>query len=601
MPNMPQTSNGTRRLRSESSFQHESSTMSKQLEPAPMKTNTFSKTLAALAAFPLITINAHATPGGLDTTFGTGGKVTTPFGTGHDLGSDVAVQADGKIVVVGPSHNGTNNDFAVARYTSTGALDTTFNGTGKVTTPIGSGDDYGSAVALQEDGKIVVAGNSSNGTNMDFAVARYTSTGALDTTFNGNGKVTTPIGSDYESISAVAVQVDGKILVAGTTSNGGNYDFALARYTSPGALDTTFNGTGKVTTAIGCGYDGLNGLVVQADGRIVVAGNSFNGTTDDFAIARYTSTGALDTTFNGTGKVTTDFGGSNDYGQSVAMQADGKFVVAGHSGPIGNPDFAVARYTSTGALDTTFNGTGKVTTPIGGGVDQGRGVAVQEDGKIVVAGWFHGSSNYYAFALARYLTTGALDKTFNGTGKVAVPIVNTHSYATSVALQPDGKIVMAGYSENGAGFDFALARYSVALPDTRLGTTTAAPVGNNRYNLTGTGQKLKTAIPHGGGVKTDFLSIQNDGPVPDKFMVRGTPSDKNFKVTYFRGATNITASVVAGTYTTGRLATGASALLKAEIKARTAVVDKRRTLGIIATSVGDSTAKDKALIEARSK
>lgn len=567
-----------------------------------MKTNTFSKTLAALAAFTLIPTNAHAAPGGLDTTFGTGGKVTTPIGTGHDLGSDVAVQADGKIVVVGPSHNGTNNDFAVARYTSTGALDTTFNGTGKVTTPIGSGADYGLAVALQTDGKIVAAGNSFNGANMDFAVVRYTSTGALDTTFNGTGKVTTAIGSDYEGISAVAVQMDGKIVVAGTTSNGGNYDFALARYTSAGALDTTFNGTGKVTTAIGSGYDGLNDLVLQADGRIVVAGGALNGTHNDFAVARYTSTGALDTTFNGTGKMTTDFGGSQDYGESVAMQADGKFVVAGYSGPFANRDFAVARYTSAGVLDTTFNGTGKVTTPIGGGSqDYGNCVAVQVDGKIVVAGWFQGSNNYNAFALARYLTTGALDTAFNGTGKVAEPIVNVHSYATSVALQPDGKIVVAGYSENGAGLDFALARFSVALPDVRLGTTTAAPVGDDRYNLTGAGQTLKTVISHDGGVKTDYLRIQNDGPVPETFRVRGTPGNAKFTVKYLNGGTNVTSQVVAGTFNTGVLAPGRTRLLKAVITAKTSLPAQQRSLFIKATSASDPAGRDTALIKAKSR
>ena len=570
-----------------------------------MKTQTFSETVAALAAFTLITINAYAVPGDLDTTFGTGGMVTTPIGSGHDQGHGVAVQADGKIVVAGATFNGSNYDFALVRYTTTGALDSTFNGTGKVTTPIGSGNDSSPFVALQADGKIVVAGASSNGSNNDFAVARYTSTGALDTTFNGTGKVTTSIGSGYDSISAVAVQADGKIVVAGTTYlTDVNSDFALARFTTTGALDTTFNGTGKVMTPIGSGIDSGVAMAVQTDGKIVVAGDSLIGSNSDFALVRYTDMGVLDTTFNGTGKVTADISGGGDYCRSVAVQTDGKIVVAGSSSNGSNSDFALARYTSTGALDTTFNGTGKLTTDFGSLQDSGSGVAVQADGKVVVTGTtYPGTGLGYAFALVRYTTTGEADTTFNGTGKVVTIIDGDgHLYGKSVALQADGKIVVAGLFDSGSGgFDFALARYSVALPDTRLGTTAAAPVGNNTYNLTGTGQTLSTSIPRSGGVKTDFLRIQNDGPVPEKFMVRGTPGDKNFKVTYFRGATNITERVVAGTYTTGRLATGASVLLKAKFTAKTAVSDKRRTFGITATSVGDSAAKDKVLVEARSK
>ncbi|MGB8165936.1 MAG: delta-60 repeat domain-containing protein, partial [Chthoniobacteraceae bacterium] len=340
------------------------------------------------------------------------------------------------------------------------ALDTSFNGTGKVTTPIGSNDDVAQSVAVQSDGKIVVAGYSSNGSSHDFAVVRYTSTGALDTSFNGTGKVTTPIGSTDDIGQSVAVQSDGKILVAGYSWNGTNHDIALVRYTSAGALDTSFNGTGKVTTPIGGGDDVGRNVVVQSDGAIVVAGYTNNGSNYDFVVVRYTGAGVIDTTFNGTGKVVTDIGGNDDLASGMVLQSDGKIVVSGYSATSNALLFAAVRYTTTGALDAGFNGSGKVTTQIGG-FDSGLSVAMQTDGKILVGGYSWNGSDH-DFALVRYTSAGALDTNFNGTGYVATPIGSGGDIGRCVALQTDGKIVLAGFAANGSGSDFALARYSVA-------------------------------------------------------------------------------------------------------------------------------------------
>src|ERR1051325_5285566 len=213
-----------------------------------------------------------------------------------------------------------------------------------------------------------------------------TSTACLDTSFNGTGIVTTPIGSGHDFGNSAAIQGDGKIIVAGQTWNGSNYDFAVVRYNGDGTLDTSFNGTGMVTTAFGSGTDIGSSVAVQEDGKIVVAGYSLIGTSSDFAVARYNPDGSLDTSFNGTGKVTTDIGGGFDVGHSVAMQGDGKVVVAGWSFAGFSYDFALVRYNSDGSLDTSFNGTGKATTDIGGSADEGFSVVIQEDGKIVAAG-----------------------------------------------------------------------------------------------------------------------------------------------------------------------------------------------------------------------
>jgi uncharacterized delta-60 repeat protein len=416
--------------------------------------------------------------GDLDTTFDGDGKVTTDLVFGENLNdraSSVAIQSDGKIVVAGYSSGSGIHDFALVRYNSDGSLDTTFDGDGKVTTDFGAGDSAYS-VAIQSDGKIVVAGFSFNGRNGDFALARYNSNGSLDTTFDGDGKVTMDFGGE-DYASSVAIQSDGKIVVAGSSQKTLNspYDFALARYTSNGILDTTFGSNGKVTTDFGS-YDTASSVAIQSDGKIVVAGESLRSPQYDFALARYDSDGSLDTTFDSDGKVTTDFGGDYDGAFSVAIQIDGKIVVAGGSdNSSSRNDFALARYESNGNLDTTFDGDGKVTTDFGGNDEGAKSVAIQSDGKIVVAG-HSGNIGSTDFQLARYNSNGSLDTTFDGDGKVTTTVGSAASRAISVAIQSDGKIVVAGRSDNGSSLDFALTRYNVneAPTDITLSTTSIA-------------------------------------------------------------------------------------------------------------------------------
>ena len=209
-------------------------------------------------------------------------------------------------------------------------------------------------------------------------------------------------------------------------------------------------------------------MIVQPDGKIVVAGNSYNGTHYDFAVVRYSADGSRDSSFNGNGKVTTDFDGSDDYGSSVAVQGDGKIVVAGSSGAGSNHKFAVARYNSNGSLDTTFNSTGKVTTSIDINGAYGASVAVQSDGKIVVAG----SSGSYPnddLALVRYNPNGSLDTTFNGIGKVTTSFVGrTGSRAASLTIQGDGNIVAAGVAYDTTSGLIALARFQGVPPGAEI-------------------------------------------------------------------------------------------------------------------------------------
>jgi uncharacterized delta-60 repeat protein len=418
--------------------------------------------LAACLLAVLLIPAAQATPGALDPSFGPGGKVTTAIGSADDEGEALALQPDGKVVVAGYGYDASIYDIELARYNPNGSLDTSFNGTGKVTTAIGSTDDEAYALALQPDGKLVVAGYSYNGTDYDLAVVRYDADGSLDTSFNGTGKVTTGIGSNDDGANALVLQPNGKLVAAGWSYNGSDYDFALVRYNADGSLDTSLNGTGKVTTAIGAGRDVARALALQPNGKLVVAGESSNGSNNDFALVRYNADGSLDTSFNGTGKVTTAIGSGPESANALALQPDGKLVAAGlsYQGTPSSNDFALARYNPNGSLDTSFNGTGKVTTAIGPADNVGYALALQLDGKLVAAGSSWNGANY-DFALARYNSNGTLDSTFNGTGKVTTAIGSGVDVATALALQPNGKLVAAGYSRNGFNnFDVALARYN---------------------------------------------------------------------------------------------------------------------------------------------
>ena len=290
------------------------------------------------------------------------------FGNSHEVGYSILLQPDGKIVVAGYSasfsSSGGNADFALVRYNSNGSLDTTFDGDGKVTTDFSGGEEFGAEVLLQPDGKILVAESRSDGISHNFALARYNGNGSLDTTFDLDGKVTTDFVGFDDAGEEIVLQADGKILVAGTSNNGTDNDFALARYNSNGSLDATFDHDGKLTTDFGYNDFGA-ALLLQTNGRIVVVGNSVSDSGDNygFALARYNSAGSLDSTFDLDGKVIPVLG-SNSYdgAAGAALQPDGKIFVAGRTGT--SSDFTLVRYNSNGSLDAAFGTSGKVITSI---------------------------------------------------------------------------------------------------------------------------------------------------------------------------------------------------------------------------------------------
>lgn len=292
--------------------------------------------LGGLASVSVLALpgQALALAGALDPSFGGDGRVVTNVTPGFDEAVGVAVQpGDGKIVVGG----GANGRFGLARYNPNGALDTSFGGDGKVRTNFTAGFDEAFDVVLQPaDGKIVALGRA-EWRGGSFALARYNTNGTLDSSFGGDGKVMTNFSRGDDTAFGVAIQADGRIVAAGR-AGGHDGKVAVARYNTNGTLDSSFGGDGRVTTNYTRFEDRADAVAIQADGRIVAAGFAASGR---FALTRYNTNGTRDSSFGGDGRVTTNFTPGRDWAFGVALQpGDGKIVAAGRA----RGGFALARY-----------------------------------------------------------------------------------------------------------------------------------------------------------------------------------------------------------------------------------------------------------------
>ncbi|ESU24226.1 hypothetical protein FEDK69T_06650 [Flavobacterium enshiense DK69] len=378
----------------------------------------------------------------LDSTFGTnGGVVVSQFSTSKtsDLVAGAALQSDGKMVYVGRSVAFSSFSF-IARTDASGVLDTSFNTFG-FRTISGSGFE---AVAIQSDGKILAVGQSN--------IYRFNTDGSFDNTFSGDGIYSVTIAGYSPSLKSIALQSSGKIVLGGFVSNGGDNDFALIRLNADGSADTAFDFDGIATLAVGSEDDEAVTLAIQGDGKIVLGGQSFNGSDYDFAVARFNSIGTLDTSFGTNGTTVSPFGSALDLGRALDIQSDGKILMLGAS----NSTLSIARYNTNGQLDTSFGTDGLLltTTPLTVGNPTNSFyfskpvVKYLSDGKILVSGT---SSNDYA--LFRFNADGSVDNSFgsNGTTLYNLETLDRQGF---LFVKSDGKIICGGSSLDGATSDF---------------------------------------------------------------------------------------------------------------------------------------------------
>lgn len=425
---------------------------------------------------------AYAAPGDLDTSFGTDGRITTDFFGRSDQARAIAIQADGKVVAAGSaftsSPSGLQDDFALARYNPDGTLDQSFGTEGRVTTDFFGNADFASAIVIQPDGKIVAAGTAytacSGSSSYRFGIARYNTDGTLDQSFGTEGRAATVLGDSLNVASAVALQADDRIVVAGfatfrsTPPDFIPADFALARFNPDGTLDETFGTEGRVLTGFGRGAT-VNAILIQPDGQIIAAGGASGvnpSLPGNFALARYNPDGTLDGTFGTEGRVITTFGGFA-VANAIALQSDGRIVAVGQTlvSSIGS-NFALARYNPDGTLDQSFGIEGRVISNFTGigAPAVARGLTIQRDGRLVVAGYVEITTAAGTdFGLARYNQDGTFDERFGTNGRVTTDI-GPDDFVNAVAIQPDGQIVVAGSASFSMGADFALARYTADTP-----------------------------------------------------------------------------------------------------------------------------------------
>ena len=451
--------------------------------------------------------NGNTTTSSTSTTTVDGTATLTSTSIDTDQAIASVRQANGKLILVGTAQINTfgNYDFAITRINEDGSLDTTFGSGGKKTVSFDLGGkdasgnlvaclDAATCVALQTDGKIVVGGYAQRDAtgNFDFAVVRLNTDGTLDTSFSSDGKALVAFdlgGGGDDRATGIAIQSDGKIILTGSTQMraAGDNDFAIARLRTDGSLDTTFSGDGRKNIGFNSvGDDRGAAVVIQPDGKIIVVGyaQASGVGNDDFAIARLTSSGNMDSKFGTKGKKTIAFdlgGARTDRASAVALQADGKILIAGSAtSATGDGDFAIVRLKSSGSLDKSFSNDSRRTVAFNLGAnneDQASGIVIQSDGKILLGGFSQVSATGdFDFTVARITTDGELDTSFSTDGKKSIPFNmggSDNDMANGLLLQPDGKIVLIGHAlkTDPANTDFAAVRIDTdGQLDTSFGT-----------------------------------------------------------------------------------------------------------------------------------
>jgi uncharacterized delta-60 repeat protein len=474
-------------------------------------------------------VEAEDSPGDLDQSFGSGGKVLTSFASGkgafYDCAYALAVQPDGKLVAAGATRT---SDFALARYNPDGSLDPTFGFGGKVITDMGHWWEEPRAVGILPDGRIVVAGQRFMPPESS-ALACYNPDGSLDVSFGDGGKI---VGRYFVAVRDMAIQADGRIIVAG----GSGLTFGFVRFNPDGTLDASFGSGGTVVIPATFFY-GATSVTLQSDGRIVAAGASVGESNEDFTLVRLLGDGSLDPTFGTAGVVRTNLLGY-EFANRVAIAPDGRIVAAGNSRerPNKQPDHvALVRYNPDGSLDPSFGEGGKVTTELGDTISL-TGLVIQPDGRIIV------SNASEDFELVRYNSNGSLDSTFGSNGVVTTNFYNRHDEVHALALVSNDRLMAAGTSfipdDRGYALEssFALACYvttgTIKEPDFELGFNQPIVQARRGKKVT-----ITVRINRVGGFTGDVTVAPPDPSaegiickIPDPITTSGTKASWKFKV-----------------------------------------------------------------------
>lgn len=423
-----------------------------------MKTNNFAgnikptlmKKFYTLLLFLAAVLTVNAQSGTLDPTFGDDGFVTTVISGTYNFANSTVVQPDGKIIVVGQAGEPATYKATAARYNTDGSLDTSFGNNGTLIIAIGNAKSYATDVAIQEDGKIVIAGYTYDNVTSQGAILRLNEDGSFDTSFGNQGTLTITT-SERNLPESILILEDGKILVGGDNDE----SFSVLKLNTDGAIDTSFGVNGWAITE----FDRMSfikEIALQEDGKIVVGGFTINNSNNyEMAAARFNADGSIDSSFGSSGKLNFNIGNGNDFVEGVVVQADGKIVLGGHKWIQNNEqrhDFAMVRLNTDGSRDTTYGENGVATAQIVDGANYSRDIILQDDQKILLAG-FTVKTGQWKFALLRFDVDGSLDESFGeeGTGMVSPDFDGRESYGEKLALQPDNKIIMVGRSYNDFG------------------------------------------------------------------------------------------------------------------------------------------------------
>ena len=388
------------------------------------------------------------------------GKVPTQFNTNNEVANAIALRAGGKPIVVGNVTNAisptSGSDFGIVAYNADGGLDYTFGSNGFVSISFDA-DDRANAVAVQTNGKILVAGKAANGSNYDLVIVRYNTDGTLDNTFGIAGIATLEIDFFNSEATSIALQTDGKIVVTGLSQDRFNDGFyaILAHFNANGFLDNTFGTNGVVDLPAGNGYVGKS-VALQSDGKTVVACAS-QSSVGNFVVVRCNANGNMDNTFDTDGKVSTNVGTESSFAKSLVLQSDNKIMVCGAAKENSQAVFAMLRYTINGSLDNSFDADGIVLTNFSPIYATANAVAIQPDGKIFLTGNTTITTNA-DIVLARYSSNGVLDPSFNYSGKLILPFGYGNEGVNAIISNANGVAYLAGFYHNGHDNDFAMVK-----------------------------------------------------------------------------------------------------------------------------------------------